>query len=283
MAESAIEPEIAQSAQPEQPAPDTDRATPNAGEEALALEQPSAQTVVIWTPGFIVCFALTLGLGLCAECLLTRGWQAHLYGGNWVLLGHLLLLLAVWVTLVLRAGSFWIRLGAVFACLWSFFVGVNLVINLHPFNQASPVIAYLNASGNLSLLGSYLCFASASARAPRWDSWFSGLALIGSIITVTVAFTLTAPDVRSLTTIADTIAATTLLLCVLVWWLRPVCWKIHPGPTLLFGLAPTIVLILSLPGITSAFNNLFFLQVADLCLLLGGLRLLQGERVSASS
>lgn len=237
---------------------------------------------VLWTPGFIVVFALTLGLGLSVECLLTNGWQAHLYGGNWPQLAHLAALLSLWLALLVRGRTAWVRLGAIFGCLWACFVGINLLFNLRASTQPATV-AYLNVSGNLSLLGMYLCFATEQARSPRWDSWFFALALVGGSGAVLLDYLLTAPDQRSLVTVADAIAAVALWLGLLVWWLRPVCWRLHPGPTFLFGLFPIIILILSIPGITNSFNNLFFLQVADLCLLLGGLRLLQAQRLLSRS
>jgi hypothetical protein len=41
------------------------------------------------------------------------------------------------------------------------------------------------------------------------------------------------------------------------------------------------LLLLSVPGITSGTNNFFFSQVVYLCLILGGMYVLQAERVGA--
>jgi hypothetical protein len=245
----------------------------------LAPDAASSSEPIIWTPGFIVCFALTLSLGLCVACLLTRGWEEHLYRGIWPLLGQVLLLLALWIAVVLKARSAWVRQGGLFGCLWSTFVGLNLLVHLSPVSQGAAVIAYLNASGNLSLLGMYLCFATERAHAPRWDSCFFGLALPISCGATLFNYWLTPADMRSSLTLVDACAAAALVLSLSIWWLRPACWKQHPGPTLLFGLSPAITLILSIPGITTSSNNFFFVQVADLCLLLGGLRILQAQRV----
>lgn len=292
MAESAIEPheraadQGGHPAQPEQAAC-TDAGPGEAGSAAVKTEESATLEIappgeaperVVWTPGFIVVFALTLGLGLSAECLLTNGWLAHLYGGNWPLLAHLAALLLLWLGLLVRGRTAWVRLGAIFGCMWACFASLNLLFNLRASAQPAAV-AYLNASGNLSLLGMYLCFATERARSPRWDTWFFALALLGGSGAVLLDYWLTSPDQRSLVTIADAIAGLALWLGLLIWWLRPACWRLHPGPTLLFGLFPTIILLLSIPGITNSFNNLFFLQVADLCLLLGGLRILQAQRV----
>ncbi|WP_052889877.1 hypothetical protein [Thermogemmatispora carboxidivorans] len=268
MAESAIEP-------PEQAA--CQEAAPVEGSSTTARDLGSEQAeTVVWTPGFIVVFALTLGLGLSAESLLTNGWQAYHYSGNWPQLAHLGALLLLWLVLLVRGRTTWVRLGAIFGCLWACFEGLNLLFNL----RAQPgAVAYLNASGNLSLLGMYLCFATEQARAPRWDTWFFALALVGGSCIVLTDYLLTAADQRSSVTVANAIAALALWLALLIWWLRPVCWRLHPGPTFLCGLLPLIILLLSIPGITNSFNNLFFLQVADLSLLLGGLRILQAQRV----
>src|SRR5260221_10758856 len=40
---------------------------------------------------------------------------------------------------------------------------------------------------------------------------------------------------RSLKALENSIATIALILCILVWWLRPTSWKTQPGPTLLFG------------------------------------------------
>ncbi|MBX5456917.1 MAG: hypothetical protein IRZ31_08455 [Thermogemmatispora sp.] len=283
MAESAIEPPERAAAQHERPTPPEQatcpETTPAEGPATAEADQRSEQgETVLWTPGFIVVFALTLGLGLSAECLLTNGWLAHFYSGNWPQLAHLAALLLLWLVLLVRGRTAWARLGAIFGCLWACFVGLNLLLNLRASSQPTAV-AYLNASGNLSLLGMYLCFATERARAPRWDTWFFALALLGGCGAVLTDYLLTDPDQRSLTTVADAIAALALWLALLIWWLRPACWRLHPGPTFLFGLFPLIILLLSIPGITNSFNNLFFVQVADLCLFLAGLRILQAQRV----
>src|SRR5579875_3170327 len=109
--------------------------------EGVTATGESAE-IVLWTPGFIVAFALTLGLGLSVECLLTNGWQAHLYSGNWPQLAHLAALLLLWLALLVRGRTAWVRLGAIFGCLWACFVGISLLFNLRASTQ--PAVAYLN-------------------------------------------------------------------------------------------------------------------------------------------
>ncbi|MDQ2714802.1 MAG: hypothetical protein M3Z08_07850 [Chloroflexota bacterium] len=246
-------------------------------------EQAASPPAIIWTPRFIVIFALILALGLSAESAVTQGWQNDLYAGSWVLLSHVVLIAPCWFIIAMRPRSLWARLGGIFGCLWVVFVSINFIITLFPLNVNAPVIAHLNAASSSALLGAYICFSIEHTALHRWDSWFFGFAFIGGSAAVILAYFLAAADTRGLSTLESGVAATATILCVLIWWLRPSCWKTQPGPTLLFGLAPTIQLLLAIPNVTFSDTNFFLTQVALLCILLGALRTLQGQLVRSKA
>src|ERR1700724_1229193 len=89
---------------------------------AFLLEQHNAldtvvspeEGLVIWTPRFIILFAVTLVLGLSLESLLTQVWAIRWFTGTWVFLGHIALVSAGWVILLMTSRSRWIRFGAIF-------------------------------------------------------------------------------------------------------------------------------------------------------------------------
>src|SRR2546430_3137103 len=63
--------------------------------EENQTRQPAVSTTsatVIWTPRFIVLFALALVIGLSVDSLLTQVWSSRLIRAPWILLFHLLLL-----------------------------------------------------------------------------------------------------------------------------------------------------------------------------------------------
>ena len=74
---------------------------------------------VIWTPKFILLFALALVLGLSADSLFTQGWIEGYYRAIWVLFGNFALLLGLWIGAVAartflvgtHGSHFWLRLG----------------------------------------------------------------------------------------------------------------------------------------------------------------------------
>ena len=71
-------------------------------------------STVIWTPRFLVVFALTLTIGLSAESLLTQGWTSHYYPGPWVLIAHVTLIFACFIAIILATHSWWMRIGSIF-------------------------------------------------------------------------------------------------------------------------------------------------------------------------
>src|SRR5712691_836959 len=235
-------------------------------------------TTIIWTPRFMVIFALTFVFGLSAESLLTQGWLNGFYPTYWVLLAHIALITGCWIAVIVLARSWWVRTGAIFGCIWAIFTSTNLIVGLVAnLDPNSPILAHLNAAFSSALLGSYICFSIVRTPFRRWDTWFLRLIPVVSGAIIIVAYFLTPPIERSLSMVESDLAAIALLLCIGVWWLRPSCWKAQPCPTLFFGAVPTILLCLSIPGLANGEANFFLSQVVDLCLLLGAMRVLQGE------
>jgi hypothetical protein len=183
----------------------------------------------------------------------------------------------MWVVIIVQTGSVWIRLGGIFGCIWAIFSAINLIITLHSISPNAPILAHLDAAFSSALLGCYTCLSIERIPLRRWDAWFFSIAPIIVICFVTGLFFLTPADSRSFSTIEDAIAGIANVLSVLIWWARPSCWKVVPGLTFLFGIAPLIILLLSIPGLADGDTNFFFGEVMLLCILLGTTRFLQSE------
>ena len=232
---------------------------------------------VIWTPRFIVIFALIVILALSADSLLVQARDNGYVAGNGILLVHVALIFVVWIVIIARAHSAWIRMGGIFGCIWAIFSGINLIITLQSISPNAPVLAHLNAAFSSALLGCFICLSIAHTPLRRWDAWFFTIAPIAAICFVTALFLLTPAENRSFSTIEDAIAGIANILCLLIWWTRPSCWKTEPGVTFLFGAAPLIIMLLSIHGLADGDTNFFLWEIMLLCLLLGAIRFLQGE------
>ncbi len=215
----------------------------------------------------MVIFALTLVIGLSAGSLLTQGWFDGYYVGQWIFQAYVIIICLCWLALTAVARLSWVRMGGIFGCIWALFMTVNIVISALYIDPGSLVSARVNAATCIALLGAYICLSIARTPFSRLDPWLFGLAPIAGSSAVAV------------------------------WWLRPTCWKTQPGPTFLFGCIPVLLLLLAIPSF--GFNvsnfflahvvlhpvgdvpdnqaNFFFSQVALLCMLLGTMRVLQGE------
>ncbi len=189
---------------------------------------------VIWTPRFIVIFALILVVGLSADSLLVQARDNGYLAGNGILLAHLTPIFIMWVVIIVQARSVWIRLGGIFGCIWAIFSAINLIITLHSISPNAPILAHLDAAFSSALLGCYICLSIEQIPLRRWDAWFFSIAPIIVICFVTGLFFLTPADSRSFSTIEDAIAGIANVLSVLIWWARPSCWKVVPGLTFLF-------------------------------------------------
>lgn len=235
----------------------------------------SLAATIIWTPRFIVLFALTLAIGLTGDCLFALGYGIRIIEPGWVLLGHAVLIAGCFCGIVRSARSRWIRLGGIFGCLWIIFTCLSFSLTLIAFNHGSPAIAYLNAAMTSALLGTYICFSLKKTRLTRWDSWFFGIAIVVSLCLPIISYLFMPVTTRSLAAIESSVAAINLVLCILVWWLRPSCWHKQPGTTFLLGMTPFILLLLAIPSIGRGQINFFLSEVALLSLLLGTMRVWQ--------
>ena len=299
MAEGAIKPEIEDPSKSESGNTTSQKNTTI--ENNHQVEANVSHTQIIWTPRFIIIFALTLVLGLSIESLLTQGWLDVYFSGLWVFQVHVLIVCLAWITLLVLTHSSWIRIGSIFGIIWAFFM--TLHINIYTLNTdlAFRVHALINAATCIALLGSYICLSIDKTLINRLDSWLFGLAPPIFCIVITLMYLLTPANERSLTTLENAIASTALILSLLFLWIRPTLWKSQPGPTFLFGCVPFILLILArsakdfnpsnyflakvlsqpIPNLSTNDTNFFFSQVALLFLILGIMRLIQFERVSA--
>ncbi len=274
--------------------------------EKTTSDEESRQTIsisslpkIIWTPRFIVIFALTLISGLCVASLLTRGWTTRLYTGHWVFQVYVILICLGWFALLVLAHSNWVRIGSIFGCIWALFITLNIIVNTQQSDPASHIFALVNAATCIALLGSYICLSIDNIPFSRLDAWFFGLAPIAGSIAVALVYFLNPANEQTLDVLVTIIATIALVLSILVWWMRPNCWKSQPGPTFLFGCVPLIFLILTISNppfnpsnyffaqvlihpnsnlITNE-SNFFLSQVALLGLFLGIIRVLQYERV----
>jgi len=298
MAEGAIKPDI-EDFQKSEPENTTSEQT-TSEEKKLQVESTVSRTNIIWTPRFIVIFALILVFVLSIESLLTQGWLSGDYTGLWIFQIQVILVFLGWLTLLVLAHSSWVRVASIFGIIWALFMTLHIIIYSLNTDLALRVHALMNAASCIALLGSYICLSIDKAPFSHLDAWFFGLAPIIGCIAVTLIYFLTPTNERSLTTLENAIATIALVLSLLVWWIRPTSWKYQPGPTFLFGCVPFILLILALyakefnpsnyffarlllrpiPFLVTNDSNFFFSQVALLCLFLGILRVLQFERVS---
>lgn len=233
-------------------------------------------TPIIWTPRFVVIFALTLVIGLSIASLLTQGMLNGYYPPQAILLTLVIFALGGWIAVAIFVRSLWLRVGGIFGCIWAVFMGIYLVVSLLPIDPTASILLHLNASTNSALLGSYICLSIDHTPFHRWDGWFFRLAPLLGVGAVAAGYFLLPSDISSLRNLENTTVSVTLILCILIWWIRPSCWRSQPGVTFLFGAAPFILCLLTLPGIKDREGHFFFFtQVALLSLLLGIMRVLQ--------
>jgi len=241
------------------------------------------QPLIIWTPGFILRFVLVLVIGLSVAGLLTEGWVNESYPAEWSELIYTTFAFACWFAVLLSAYSIWVRLGAVLSIIWTAFMGlhfgITLLIPLTQTNQSYTVIAHVVAATDITLLGSYLCLSIAYTVFRNWDTWFFRLSPIAAGVGIVVAYRFApVPLQHSLRGLENSTAGIALALCICIWWLRPSCWKVQPGPAFLLGIIPLLQLFFSLPHSYTGGEPLFFTLVVLLLSALAAMRILQRER-----
>lgn len=299
MPEGAIKPEIEDSLQSQSEKTTSEKTIPV--ENNQHVELIASRSSIVWTPRFIIIFALTLVFGLSTASLLTQGWLDGYYPGLWIFQAYVICICLSWITLLVLTHSNWIRIGSIFGIIWSLFMTMHILIYSLNADLSLLVHALINAAVCLALLGSYICLSIDKMPFNRLDAWLFGLAPLIACVVVILIYVLTPSNGRSLNSLENAIASTSLVLSLLVWWIRPTLWKSQPGPTFLFGSVPLILLILALfarelnpsnyflakvlsgpvSSISTNEANFFFSQVALLLLLLGIMRVIQFERASS--
>jgi hypothetical protein len=284
----------------EQFAADEEKRTVPAGawELTSAGEVPgagrTAEKKIIWTPRFLLTFAIALVLGASADSLLAESWSTGIFinMGLWFILAHIILAALGWLALGVVTHSRWIRVGCIFGGVCMAFLTLNALTNLLGVDPNSPVQSYMNVAACTALLGAYIGLSIEGTLLSVWDHWLFFLLPILGCIGVALTYLLT-PQ-ASIITSENAVAAATLIAACLVWWGRPSCWKRCSGPTFLFGIVPVIQLLMApvnnsmhsffllqvlAPRISSNanLNNFFFAQFILLCMLLGCMRLAKSE------
>jgi hypothetical protein len=243
------------------------------------LTSPTPDTLIIWTPGFILLFATILVVGLSSASLLTQGMvNGNLYPMGAVLCGYDILLLGFWIALIRSSRMFWLRAGGLCGSIWSILACGNALLSTLPLASTTSLLVQLSAATASAFLATSTCLSMTRTPFKRWDSWFFYLSLpLAACITTLLYFSLP-PLSRSIDSLEIIFSQALLTLAMLAWWLRPSCWRTLPGPTFLFGSSALLQMLVAIPGLPTAGDRLFFSQVALLLLLLGILRLIQGER-----
>jgi hypothetical protein len=243
--------------------------------EKDALATSVSVAVSIWTPKFSVIFAVVLVVGLSAASIITQWWLNGLYSGAVVLMIYAVLLVGLWTSVLWRAQSMWVRIGAVFGIIWAIFTGVHFLFEQLTIAAQVPSVVYLNIAINSALLAFSICFSLAHTPLSRWDTWFFRLApLVGLVF---LLYLIMPAGNSSLFLVENSIAAGEFYLSLAVWWLRPSCWHYQPGPCMLYGLAVVIQLLLTVPQLVNSGANFFFTQSSLLCYMLLALRIVQSE------
>lgn len=238
---------------------------------------PSRPTV--WTPRFILLFFLTLVVGLSVESLLTQGWLNGAYKAEWVLLAHVLLILAAFIALSIKASISWTRLAGISGSTWAIFTGASYVTTLLGISSRSPVMLQFHAVIACALLATFICLSTSHIIFRRWDTIFFWLAPFAGASAVAVLYFLSRNDTHHTRVLISATTTVLLSLCFAVWWLRPSCWKEQSCMTFLFGIATLLLLFMPLIQDDVLGTPFFLSQVLLLCILLGVMRAVQGELV----
>lgn len=241
------------------------------------VEKKSSSSTTIWTPRFIMLFFLTTVVGLSIESLLTQEWLNKVLNADWILLMHALLILTILIVLSIKASSRWVRLGSLLGCAWAFFMGASYVSTLLGISGRSLIALQFQAVTACALLATYICFSTYRTAFRRWDSIFFWLIPLVGASAVAILYALSRNDPHHTRVLVGATTTILLSLCVAIWWLRPSCWRNQPCITFLFGIAALLHLLVPTMSNDSLGTPFFFSQVSLLCILLGVMRVLQGE------
>nr|BBH88471.1 hypothetical protein KTC_32220 [Thermosporothrix sp. COM3] len=239
----------------------------------------SGRTGIIWTPRFIISFGVIAILWLSCAGVIAHSWlngYRFFRSDNRFLLGQTALLLVVWAVFFFVSRRSWGKLAAVFGIVWSAFLVAGVAIKYFVLPVDGSVGIYLDTMSSVALLGAFVCLSLNRVPVRRWDTIFFGLALIGSILLFFYRFWKFPEEARTLENMEAVVSTLAIYLSICVWWLRPSCWRFQPGPALLFGMVAVLTVMV---GKIHSHPELvfFFQQTVYLVMLLGQLRLIQGE------
>jgi hypothetical protein len=250
-------------------------------EDQTSQTQPPliAEGGILWTPAFILFFAILFGLGMSIASLISYIWvNSQLYSVDQIGKTYSIVLLGIWLITLIRVRSVGIRLGAAFGCIWIIGILGQFWLNSHSFSPQAAIMTEMRAVSNGALLGSALCLSTGHTRLRRWDIIFLWLLPLLFCSYLAYSYIKAPTDMRSSLFIEGKIASITIYMAIGVWWLRLGCWHDQAGPTFLFGLAAILWLASDNIGTINTELSLFILQLFFLCLALGAVRMLQGER-----
>ncbi|EFH89083.1 hypothetical protein [Ktedonobacter racemifer] len=261
--------------------------TPMLASELETLKQPETpikalpeKEVIIWTPRFMVTFALLAVIWLSAGSLIAQGLQNHLpflSPNSKILLVETTFVFGGWITLLFTSRNTWLRLGSICGGAWGVLSLLNFALRTFTPHLDDALIAYFTTAPSIVLLGTYACLSIHRTPIKRWDSYFVALLpLVGALVVLGLYF-FSPLDARSLENIESWMGITARCLGIAIWWLRPSCWKTQTSPTILFGLASLLSLLFSIPKLITGADSIFLPQVAMLCFFLALCRLVQGE------
>jgi hypothetical protein len=237
---------------------------------------------IIWTPPFIITFALLTIAGLSIAALVAHIWaNSGIFSPQRVYMIYAAILFLLWATIILRAHNAWIRLGGAFACIWALVTGIQFWFSAHGIDMQATLMIQVRMTASCALLGSFICLSCGRSPLRRWDTFLLWLLPLILCAYLAVSY-LKAPASTRLLFTEGKIVALTTYLSVAIWWLRPSCWKTQAGPAFIFGVATILLYYLTKSGQINIENNVFLQQIFFLCLFLGALRILQRERHTES-
>jgi hypothetical protein len=187
------------------------------------------------------------------------------------------ILMVAWLVVLLAAHSWWLRGGALFGLIWAACTFGEFWLSKHGVSAQDPLTIQMRATTNSALLASALCLSVARIRLKLWDAALLWLLLLAFCAYLGYSYLKVPAGTSALLFVEGRIVFWALYMGVAIWWLRPSCWRDQPGLTFLFGLATILLIFLERSSTLTTEQNVFFLQVSFLCLLLGAVRVFQEE------
>ncbi len=234
---------------------------------------------IIWTPRFIKLFVSLLVLGLSLASIMTQLWLNGIVRIETIFLLCTAFVLGSSLLIIYRVQNIWIRTGGILTALWCLLLGLHFAIPM--VSQLDPhttLLAHLDIATQSAFLGAAVCFSVAHTPLRRWDNWFFCCLPFIGIVFVVLNVLLTPTDLPSGSFNESMIVTALLYLGVVIWWFRPVNWKVQPGVTFFLGANPLLQILFTTSGYHQDNVAAFITQVILLFFFLVNLRILQGEQ-----